>query len=446
MIPITWPKDPERRALVEDLFIYLLTQTIPFPKGAYLPKDENGTYYYCDFESEENPGARVSVRNPKELSKENHTCRPLQEFYSKNRVALDDYLFMLCEHEEKEFIHKNKKGKLEYSEQKLPSSPEVWIFLFSLELYVQLYGTPGALREKLQPLLFEMLGEDVIAGKAKVPDWTRFKLRDDLPQEFGDSEQSRKLFKTLLQGIFGYERLQKKPLFNRLVQSMNVPVCPYCNRALTTTVQTSPGGSLRQNQMDHYLPKDIYPSFSVSLYNLIPSCANCNHQKRDSTALVLYPYREGLGDALRFRTVPLEHKSFTGYLTGQPNAADAFEIELRENPERTLTAQEGYLARVAESRKQFALEDVYRDSHKEFLLSLFRQRHVFGDAYVQDLINSFPDLFSSEYDVRKTLYLREFAPDKWGEAPLAKLTHDVDEEISECEKLSRDIFEIDGDN
>lgn len=33
------------------------------------------------------------------------------------------------------------------------------------------------------------------------------------------------------------------------------------------------------NNMDHYLPKDLFPEYSVHMYNLIPCCSYCNEKK-----------------------------------------------------------------------------------------------------------------------------------------------------------------------
>jgi hypothetical protein len=44
--------------------------------------------------------------------------------------------------------------------------------------------------------------------------------------------------------------------------------CPYCAQREVST-------------LDHYLPKAKYPTYAVTPYNLVPSCANCNIDKRD---------------------------------------------------------------------------------------------------------------------------------------------------------------------
>lgn len=62
-----------------------------------------------------------------------------------------------------------------------------------------------------------------------------------------------------------------------LMKSQNITVCPYCNRDYINSRSETKTGA----QLDHFFPRSIFPFFSISLYNLIPSCSNCNHMKTD---------------------------------------------------------------------------------------------------------------------------------------------------------------------
>lgn len=57
---------------------------------------------------------------------------------------------------------------------------------------------------------------------------------------------------------------------------INIRTCPYCNAMLAINV-----GKKARYQIDHFFPKSRYPYLSISLFNLIPSCNNCNHIKGD---------------------------------------------------------------------------------------------------------------------------------------------------------------------
>ncbi|WP_146113092.1 HNH endonuclease [Paracoccus yeei] len=53
-----------------------------------------------------------------------------------------------------------------------------------------------------------------------------------------------------------------------LLERVCVARCPFCGISESST-------------LDHYLPKEQYPEFSVFPQNLVPSCAVCNTRKRD---------------------------------------------------------------------------------------------------------------------------------------------------------------------
>ncbi len=55
--------------------------------------------------------------------------------------------------------------------------------------------------------------------------------------------------------------------------------CPVCGQILETKHKET--GTLPYVELDHLLPKSIYPQFALSLENLIPICHECNHAKSD---------------------------------------------------------------------------------------------------------------------------------------------------------------------
>ncbi len=67
------------------------------------------------------------------------------------------------------------------------------------------------------------------------------------------------------------------------LKQLNGQKCPYC------------GGIGSIETIDHYLPISDYPLFAVCLSNLVPTCRDCNFNKRDNTFVnyhqqTLHPY------------------------------------------------------------------------------------------------------------------------------------------------------------
>lgn len=85
----------------------------------------------------------------------------------------------------------------------------------------------------------------------------------------------------------------KMKLNTMLIDSLDLNVCPYCNRNyINTRVDRKDyNKSSFGAQMDHFYSKDKYPIFSVCLYNFIPVCGVCNNIKR-TTDFKVYPFLE----------------------------------------------------------------------------------------------------------------------------------------------------------
>ena len=74
--------------------------------------------------------------------------------------------------------------------------------------------------------------------------------------------------KEAMQHAFTVETEPMTSLRGNLLKRISVAKCPFCSISESST-------------LDHYLPKERYPEFSVFPKNLIPSCAVCNTRKRD---------------------------------------------------------------------------------------------------------------------------------------------------------------------
>lgn len=67
---------------------------------------------------------------------------------------------------------------------------------------------------------------------------------------------------------YAVETAPMTALRGRLLKRISVARCPFCGISESST-------------LDHYLPKEKYPEYSVFPLNLVPSCAICNTRKRD---------------------------------------------------------------------------------------------------------------------------------------------------------------------
>ena len=227
---------------------------------------------------------------------------------------------------------------------------------------------------------------------------------------------------TLLAHVFRYEAFSGHKDLYAFVKSLGAEVCPYCNRQFTTTVNSEDRRT--RPQLDHFKNKKDYPHLALSINNLVPSCGICNLLKHDKDEDLLYPYEEGLGDAFRFRTT-IPEQNITTVLTGARIAPEDFELTLEQS---RVGLDEALAARAGNSIKALALEPLY-DSHKDYVADLYFQRYILTDELIHDVYIQFRSLFRSEKEVRAALLSMNIDRECWGDRPLSKLTHDIQEEI-----------------
>lgn len=103
-------------------------------------------------------------------------------------------------------------------------------------------------------------------------------VHDEAPGEISKAEMIRLYESGLLRLNAG------RHIYDAIMALAPNRLCPYC-------------GHRRVRQLDHFLPKTKYPTFSVTPLNLVPSCSDCNKDKLSGDAdkiedLPLHPYFE----------------------------------------------------------------------------------------------------------------------------------------------------------
>lgn len=390
MIKIPTYKEHKKGREIRDRFLYLAALVLPFKPEDVLDADILNL-----------DGIEISAKNFLELSKK------------KPRIRTDNYKKFL----RMKGITEEPKDSSEKFEQE-ERLAAILIYNSSKALFEYLYETDG-----------------VSASFKKPPRIKKENLRklllspmDDLPmalEKIGTIKDDANL--QLLAHVFRYEKLSDEEAAYRMLVDLDVLVCPYCNRTYTFTVWKKYKGKKAtiksRPQFDHYLPKSLYPYFAISLFNLIPSCSLCNQAKGDSVEKTLYPYSDEFGERIRFQT--RGEKNFD-YLLGVEAARHKFEVKIVADD----MLDEDLKERLENSKKAFHLEELY-NGHKDYIFRLFKTRHIFSDAYIEALIEEFPDLLGSKEDVKELLYLMDLDKEHWGKHSLGKLTHDIDEEITD---------------
>ena len=230
-----------------------------------------------------------------------------------------------------------------------------------------------------------------------------------------------------------YDKIDSE-LRKKIIDLKNVSVCPYCNRnyisstykflqcnncnqellVIDGTEKECPGCKQEINgqtkvvntaQLDHFFPKDSYPLFAISFYNLIPSCYSCNHVKLNKD-LKHSPYDSSF---------PFDDVKFT-YI---PKSTDKIEIKIDScNPDfkngiRILGIEELYQSHIDVVNELIWKKEVYTDSYREGLSEILNQTN----------------LELSEAEVNRFITGHYTDKENYGKRPLSKMVTDISKEI-----------------
>lgn len=117
----------------------------------------------------------------------------------------------------------------------------------------------AAAKQPPRPRRMKMARKNVISA---------YKEYEDAAPEVGglDDAHLTDLQKEALLHAFNVETEPMTTLRGALLERIDAALCPFCGISESST-------------LDHYLPKERHPEFSVFPKNLIPSCPNCNARK-----------------------------------------------------------------------------------------------------------------------------------------------------------------------
>ena len=147
-----------------------------------------------------------------------------------------------------------------------------------------------------------------------------------------------------------------------IVKKTGLRVCPYCNILYTYNREDKATA-----QMDHFFPKTEYPIFSLSFYNLVPSCPVCNHIKHDKEEFVS-PYKKGAFNTL--------HIGWTLSGSGKEKLEDMIRLEINTD--------------VPEEKKnieKLKLMEAY-NHHRDYAAEIIRKAEIYTNEYTRKMIRA----------------------------------------------------------
>lgn len=139
--------------------------------------------------------------------------------------------------------------------------------------------------------------------------------------------------------------------------------CPYCQQNIA-------------NNLDHFLPKSRYVTFSVSPYNLVPACSECNTDKSTSTFTnyleqPFHPYYDDFDDCIWLKAKLVENEEISFYFYAEP----------------PISVEESKAERIKKSfsKEGFGLNDIYKVHAAEVYQSCFHRIKILFDKGGKEL-------------------------------------------------------------
>lgn len=212
-----------------------------------------------------------------------------------------------------------------------------------------------------------------------------------------------------------YESFREHNGFNFL-KVLGIKTCVYCNANSTLAV----GAYTKKAfcQFDHILPKSRFPFLSVSMYNLVPSCANCNQSKSNKEDInIKNPYFSCFHSKIKFNAI-FKNSILIPAIT---NLVKDNDFELKLLPKK------GNMKNIIKSyNDMFLLEGVYCH-YNDLVADILNKRIVFDDWKRQGLDNFKVRGKSliTENTVKRYILGNYFEEKDFHKRSLSKLTHDI---------------------
>ena len=203
---------------------------------------------------------------------------------------------------------------------------------------------------------------------------------------------------------------------HELVESLNIKTCPYCNRQFIYTFKgKTPDMKDRPErpELDHFYPKNTYPLYCLSFYNLIPACHSCNHVKSESL-IGVNPYSRAFGSK---------------FVITDKNGNKVSPSKIYKLTQKEIKLElDGKNAEEIINSNVLGLENVY-NKHTDYVKELIDKSMAY-DAYARKaLVESFQGAGYHPRQVYDFVWGRYLDDAQYENRPLSKLTKDLLEQL-----------------
>lgn len=200
---------------------------------------------------------------------------------------------------------------------------------------------------------------------------------------------------------------------HKIIETIEIKTCPYCNAMLAIVIPNYKGNQVARFQLDHYYPKSKYPLLSISFFNLIPSCGNCNITKgRKDVKLSLDFHLYGIKTPLNAFMFKIPSSSVSTYLS--TNNIEDIEIEF----ENGIDADKNYALHHDQS---YDIHGIY-NTQKDVVEELFWKAKAYNKSRIEELSKI---LNLTKAQIKRMVIGSYIENEDIHKRPLTKFTQDI---------------------
>lgn len=238
--------------------------------------------------------------------------------------------------------------------------------------------------------------------KSKVSSTSLLIHQGDKKLKSSDFKKYQKKFEDLYEKqLSGNEKL-KKQFFNLFE---NINVCPYCNRNFVNPIykrnRVGNDNGKWSPDIEHFFPKSIYPFLSLSISNLLPSCAFCNKIKSDVDTF--------------------KHNCLSPYEIKNSDFRFDFSLDTNQVKKVKLISKTD-----SKNSEILHLESLYNEVHSKYINDIFENDLKYTQKN-KDFLNTFKILTEDDY---KKVFRNYYKEEDFNKHPLSKMTKDLYNQIS----------------
>lgn len=208
-----------------------------------------------------------------------------------------------------------------------------------------------------------------------------------------------------------------------IFERLQIRTCPYCNRHYTFTLNSVKGKFKTRPEFDHFYDKNTYPLLAVVFFNLVPSCRECNHGKRNNTCGINPYFDDFLSKFVLIKpdldsNIAIKDRIMNANEIAKISKESDFSVDFIMNDGNNVSPDEML------NIETLGLRPLY-NMHKDYIMEIVEKANAYGELTRNGIVDSFQGLFHSEADVFNLIFGRYLSTAQQANRPLSKLTSDI---------------------